>query len=52
MQWKSEGKMNIKRMKLKEKLRFMYNVLISPMHAMGLEHLIYLNVIQFNYMLL
>jgi len=44
--------MDIKRVKLKEKLHFMYNFLISPMHAMGLEHLIYLNLIQYNYMLL
>jgi len=28
----------------------MYNVLISPMHAMGLEYLIYLDLIQSNYM--
>jgi len=44
--------MNIKRIKLKEKVHFMYNVLISPMHAMGFEHLIYLDLIQSNYMLL
>jgi len=52
MEWKSEGEINIKRIELKEKLHFMYNVLTSPMHAMALEHLIYLNLIQSNYMLL
>jgi len=52
MEWKSDREMNIKRIKLKEKLHFMYNVPISPMHAMGLEKLIYLDSVQSNYMLL